>query len=448
VPASTFFKLFSKTRTASSLGLLEQPRTYRAEIEKLHRKMLQRGEGAPVEGNISVGAAAFQASKISRLIAREIMNGTYRFSPARRHIIRWREKERDIYLLSTTDLIVHGAVATLLAGRLEPILPDSVYSYRADRDRLQALHEFAKYVRDHSRGRPKKEQGLFVLRGDVKSYTDSIPVDEESPLWPKIFGLIGDDPKRKKYDALLRRCIRVTVFGLGDAECSMMKGVATGSPMSTVCANLYLLELDRELSGLGGFYARYGDDILFAHEDEKVTRLAETRADAILAELHLSMNAKKKKIFYFNGAGRAAGGYPGKHQVEFLGSIVDFKGFVSLGKDSHRMFIRAVRRSLRRLGPKGGIAERGQAACRIVRAFLSASGDEAVPERQLVMRAVTDRNQLKVLDYEIALAVAEVVTGKKGTRAFRDAPYRKMRNVWRLPSITLLRNRARKRKSR
>jgi hypothetical protein len=58
----------------------------------------------------------------------------------------------------------------------------------------------------------------------------------------------------------------------------------------------------------------------------------------------------------------------------------------------------------------------------------------------LVRRVVTDRNQLKQLDYWIARIVVGAVTGDTNVRAFRKVSYREIRQKWGLKSVLHARN--------
>jgi hypothetical protein len=59
----------------------------------------------------------------------------------------------------------------------------------------------------------------------------------------------------------------------------------------------------------------------------------------------------------------------------------------------------------------------------------------------LLAHAVTDRRQLDELDHELARIVASAATGVRGPVAFRSAPYRTVRDDWRLTSLRRVRDR-------
>jgi hypothetical protein len=56
-------------------------------------------------------------------------------------------------------------------------------------------------------------------------------------------------------------------------------------------------------------------------------------------------------------------------------------------------------------------------------------------------RVVTDRRQLRQLDYWIARIVVKSLTGRRDARAFREIPYRTLRRDWGLVSLVAARNR-------
>src|SRR5262249_20345063 len=77
-----------------------------------------------------------------------------------------------------------------------------------------------------------------------------------SPLWPELRALLGpaDDAAWRLATALVRPDV---------AAGPRPPGVATGSPIATALANLYLMPLDAPLAA-APFYAPYGDDLLVA----------------------------------------------------------------------------------------------------------------------------------------------------------------------------------------
>jgi len=74
------------------------------------------------------------------------------------------------------------------------------------------------------------------------------------------------------------------------------KGIPQGSPISCVLANLYMLELDEQMSALvskqGGIYRRYSDDILIVCPLVNAQKSQDVLSQC-LRELRLEIKAKK-----------------------------------------------------------------------------------------------------------------------------------------------------------
>jgi hypothetical protein len=286
-----------------------------------------------------------------------------------------------------------------------------------------------------------------VLRRDVQAYTDSIPVGDDSPLWPL---LERSFPRCSATDwELVRSVIRPEIALDDGTRTRRERGVPTGQPISCVLFNLYLADFDRRFDSItGGFYARYCDDLLFAHPDFAVAMEADTTIDALLAERRLSINPLKSRTLYLTGAGRASTSWPdarGTTSVPFLGCSVSARGTVALGRSKRRRFLNELEKRLQRTAravSPAAIDEVGPVLCAVVnRALQSRAEFSQARSAALLRRAVTDRRDLRQLDYLIARLVVHAATGEPGVRGFRRVPYRKLREDWGLLSLERVRNR-------
>jgi len=96
--------------------------------------------------------------------------------------------------------------------------------------------------------------------------------------------------------------------------------------------------------------------------------------------------------------------------------------------------------TVRTVGRRGR-EEAGRAVCAVVNRALDPRG-QLTQQRSAILlrRVVTDRAQLRQLDHRIAQIVASAVTGRAGPRAFREVPYRTLREEWGLVSLVAARN--------
>jgi hypothetical protein len=248
---------------------------------------------------------------------------------------------------------------------------------------------------------------------------------------------------------LVEETIRPALYELGGGLAIRLRGVPTGQPISCVLFNLYLNELDHALAATPGcFYARYSDDLLFAHPNPETAKRAAATIDERVRELGLSIKDEKAENLYLTGAGRQAADWKearGTTSVHFVGTIVSGSGTVALNRKKLRRVLRELeRRALRSAAAvrRANGSEAGRAVCSVINQALDETpGPFQQASASLLRRVVTDRNQLAQIDYWLARMAVKAVTGDGGVRAFRRVPYRKVREDWGLVSLQHARNR-------
>jgi Reverse transcriptase (RNA-dependent DNA polymerase) len=432
---------------------LADPRRYEREIERLHQKHLFSGRLYELEQEgVSLARLIQRRSKAAKVLARSVGRGEYRLQPGVVREIEVERKVRVVVAYNLTDTIVTSAVSTLIEEATTPLLSDSLYSYRPGVSWLDPSANFAAYVRAHRRSRPDpRTRGLYVLRRDVDSYTDSIPVAPSSRVWQMVregLEAAGKTPVDDEAWLLVEQTIRPELHELGGGLAMRIRGVPTGQPISCVLFNLYLNGLDHALTAIpGGFYARYSDDLLFAHPDADTATHAAATIDALVRELDLTIKDEKAENLYLTGAGRSSDAWEetrGTTSVQFVGTTVSGSGTVALNRKKLRRVLRELeRRALRSAASvrRANGSDAGRAVCSVINQALEETpGPVQQASASLIRRAVTDRNQLAQIDYWLARMAVKAVTGDGGVRAFRRVPYRKVREEWGLVSLQHARN--------
>jgi Reverse transcriptase (RNA-dependent DNA polymerase) len=411
-------------------------------IETQLRRLAARARGPRlarlVQDGLRLQRMLEEAPRTSRLVARALADASFVPCAVTMRPARIGARARQLATLAPLDLVVHGVIADALAERLEPQLSPQLFSYRRGRSSWTALRSLARGVSRHRRQRANpRDRGLFVLRADVQDFTDSWPIDDGAPLWPELQRLTGL-PDDSAHWRMLRRLLVPAIISSAPPSpvAPERRGVLFGAPTTNVLANLYLVPLDDQLAATPGMlYARFGDDIFCAHPDREVLRDAEATLQRILTARGLRLNQGKLRRLFWNGAGRrspAAPEIPGTTQVAFLGGALRFAGGVALSprkwaallSDLHARVRRTA--ALMRDAPADDLAP---ALVAVANQSLSLQSPLATDYAPLLADLVSDRQQLKQLDWLLALWIAEAVTRRRGVRALRDVPGRRLRDL-------------------
>lgn len=422
---------------------LADRRRYERQIERLHQRHLYGGGLYEIrQDGVALASVVMHRGRVARLLARDVARGRYVLEPGALRTIRVGGKLREVHTCRLTDLVVHGVVADVVREATAPAVSPRVYSYRAGVSPMAPVRAFTDWLRAARQAQPDpRRRHICVLRGDVDSYTDSIPLHPGSPLWPMLERHLG-----APLHPLVREVVH-TRLHTAEGVIRRDRGLPMGQPIAPVLANLYLGPLDAALGAVpGGFYARFGDDFLFAHPDPATLLDAANRSRDVLDGLGLTINERKRRVVYLTPAGRPApDGVPatGAPEVAFLGARIRADGTVGLDAPKVRALLRDVHRRCAataatvRPAPTEVV---GRAVCTAVDQALRPRAGLAEQRSAGMLRAVvTDRTQLRQLDHRIALIVAETVAGRRGPRAFRDVPYHALR-AWGLRSLVASRN--------
>jgi len=424
---------------------------FEAAIEKLHSKFASETRHKLHElqsEGFSFDQLFYDRKKLAKVLARDVSGSRYSFSPATIRQITIKNKRRTIYSFTLFDRIVHTALFAMLAEDIQPLFPAEVYSYIKGKDRMDAIEAFMQYIRKHrARYKQPLRRGFFVCHFDIKSYGESIPVTPSSGLWTELnrlftqaYGRLPDEQEQQLLNSLIRPEIESADKNLYENTV----GITDGAPITSLLLNLYVRPLDTFLSNIkGGFYARYGDDILFAHEDLDVFNSAMAGIAEQLARLHLQQNTKKTKMLFFNAAGRAKDSFKGSTAIEFLGMQLCFDGTAALKKNKITDIMHDIKNrisaTVKQL-PDYSLDEQGKLICSIVNKTLDPKDPMANPYAIFLRRIVNHRGQLKDVDYRIARLILETLTGDASVKKFRTIPFKKMRDEWKLLSVEYERN--------
>jgi hypothetical protein len=386
---------------------------------------------------------AAHAEKLAPRLAREVSRGTYQFSPLVPRQVLMQGKQRTLFASDALDAVVWSALAQVLREAAEPHWGSHLFSYRPGHSQWTACRAFSRYAREHVRARPDpRQRGLFVLRRDVRGYGESIAVHDRSSLWPTLQGLLaGASVAPEPALAGFLRSSFCPKIQQDTGAHPLEVGVPTGLPLQTIACNAYLLPLDRELCGIpGGFYARFGDDLLFAHPEQAAVEGASAVLDRGVSALELTFNPRKSQDLWLTVPGRPhpdAQRFTPCARFAYLGFDVGFHG-AQLRADKRRalwLSLRARLRQTERLLGSVSDEERASVLCSVVATAFDLRSPLSERYAPWLRLDVMAREDLLQLDHLIALHIAERVSCVRGVRAFRRLSKRRLYGEFGLPSL-------------
>jgi CRISPR-associated endonuclease Cas1/group II intron reverse transcriptase/maturase len=256
----------SNSGAKKRVGRLFRRLSNQTELEKAWLEVLAHYEKAKVPPELK----AFERRRgheLSRL-AGELRDRTFLPEPAALIYIPKPGKpceQRPITLVKPDDRIV----LTLLNRLLDPLfehqfLPHS-HAYRKGHGALRAVERVEKCLK----------QGLeHTASGDIDDFFGSI---DRGRLMNTVSRTIWERPILDLVETYLHMgATRHLEWVESD------RGIAQGSPLSPLLSNVYLLEFDRFLEGLGVEWVRYADNFILLAREPEAARQAFARAETYL----------------------------------------------------------------------------------------------------------------------------------------------------------------------
>lgn len=251
-----------------------------------------RKKAAPGVDGVTIADYKKDLAKNLKSLHAKMTGGSYRAQPMRRSYIEKEDgKQRPLSIPATEDKIVQKAVGTILSKIYENDFMPTSFGYRPGKNAHQAIEA----IRDHIiRGNVN-----YVLDADIRNYFGTIVRKELMEML-----------KKRVTDANLLRLIGkwLNAGAIDDGQLLLDEdGVAQGSVISPILANLYLHEvldlwIERDVKphmrGQIKFF-RYADDFIvcFAYKEdaERFTAVLVKR----FAKYGLTIAEEKTKLIEF-----------------------------------------------------------------------------------------------------------------------------------------------------
>lgn len=220
---------------------------YRLENLQAAFKAVKRNRGAPGIDRQSVNRYERDLPRQLEQLHRELKEDRYRPRPALR---KWIEKpgrteKRPLGIPAVRDRVVEAALKKGIEPIFEQEFSECSHGFRPGRGTKSALREVDRHL---------KEGTLKVVEVDIRGFFDHL---DHERLMARIGEKISDGRVLKLIETILARGV------MEDGTFSeTTTGVPQGGVISPLLANIYLNELDHEMTRHGHRVVRYADDLV------------------------------------------------------------------------------------------------------------------------------------------------------------------------------------------
>jgi CRISPR-associated protein Cas1 len=188
---------------------------------------------------------------------------------------------RPLHVPPVRDRIVERAVLAVVTPVVDPLLGPWSFAYRPGLGVADAVQALAT-LRDEGLG--------WVARTDVADCFPSIPVAHLRRL---VAAVLDEGPLLALVGAFLGRA------SIQDGGIRPVTGLAQGSPLSPLWANLVLTRLDERLADAGFPAVRYDDDLAAAAASREEAWEAMRVANDAVGELGMRLGTGKSDVMSF-----------------------------------------------------------------------------------------------------------------------------------------------------
>ncbi len=243
-----------------------------------------RNEGAA--GGDGIGVDVFAGGVVQRLalLAADMAQGTYGPGPLRRVLVPKKNGgQRPLDIPCVRDRVAQTALAMTLGPLLDEEFEEASFAYRPGRSVAQAVRRVS-FLRG---------TGLtHVVDADISRFFERVPHD-----------LLMDRLAESMTDGPCTALVALWLEHWGRDG----RGLAQGSPLSPLLANLYLDRLDETFAREDARIIRFADDFVVLCRSERGAEEAVAKVERLLARQGLELNRDKTRVGNFDEGFRFLG---------------------------------------------------------------------------------------------------------------------------------------------
>ena len=254
-------------------------------LNKAYRKVKSNKGKGGIDGMQVDELLPYLKGNQSEMI-QKIKEGKYKPNPVRSVEIPKEEKgkARKLGIPTVVDRLIQQAVTQELTPLFEPQFSESSYGFRPGRSQHDALKACKKNV---------DEGYVYVVSMDLEKFFDTVNHS-------KLIEVLSRTIKDGRVVSLIHKYLNAGVLRNGFFE-KTEEGVPQGGPLSPLCGNVMLNELDKELERRGHRFVRYADDaLIFCKSRKSAERTLANIIPFIEGELFLKVNRAKTTVTHIS----------------------------------------------------------------------------------------------------------------------------------------------------
>jgi RNA-directed DNA polymerase len=243
-------------------------------------KRVMQNKGSPGVDGMKTDALPGWLEQNWRRVSEQLLKGTYRPAPVRRHDIPKSDGgTRTLGIPTVLDRLIQQSILQVLQARIDPTFSEHSYGFRPGRSAHDALRAAVGYIEEGRR---------WVVDVDIEKFFDRVNHDV---LMGRLAKRIAD----KRMLKLIREYLNAGIMADG-VVMARDSGTPQGGPLSPLLANILLDEVDKELEKRGHRFVRYADDCNVYVQSRKAGERVLEGLRELYGKLRLRVNEGKSAV--------------------------------------------------------------------------------------------------------------------------------------------------------